>query len=70
LSDIRDFRDKIKKVADLNLDPNLDDSVILNMAPLWELVPWSEPKKYWDDLLKGKYDWSSISKQLREKGII
>lgn len=38
----------------------IDDNVILNLAPLYELVPsWStEPKKYWEALKSGEYDWS------------
>ncbi len=45
-------------------------SVVLNIAPLWELVPWKDAKKYWEELLAGKYEWSSIGKQLREKGLV
>ena len=70
VSELQDFHDKLRRVADLHLKPDLDDGVILNIAPLWELVPWKEPKKYWEDLLKGKYEWSSIGKQLREKGMV
>ena len=40
------------------------------MFPLRELVPWKEAESYWDDLMDGKYEWSSIGKQLREKGIV
>ena len=41
----------------------IDDGVILRMAPLWSVIPiWkSEPKKYWDALAAGKYDWSHIA---------
>lgn len=30
------------------------------MTPLWELIPsWqAEPKKAWEELEAGKYDWS------------
>jgi hypothetical protein len=42
----------------------LTDGVILNIGPLWELVPWNEPKKYWEELQEGKYDWSHIAYQL------
>jgi hypothetical protein len=34
------------------------------------VVPWKEAKKYWDELLKGKYEWSSIGTQLRTKGMV
>ena len=37
----------------------LDDGVILNLAPLRELMPsWKEPDKLWKELEEGKYDWS------------
>ena len=70
VTELYDFRDKLRRAADLNLEPDLNDGVVLNIAPLRELVPWSEAKKYWDELLAGKYEWSSISKQLRSKGVI
>ena len=70
VSEISSFFDKLKQVAALNLEPDLNDGVLLNFAPLWELTPWEEPKKYWDDLLAGKYEWSSISQQLRQRGMI
>ncbi len=40
--------------------PELDDGVILNLAPLHTLMPsWSaEPKKAWAALESGSYDWS------------
>jgi len=70
LSELRDFEDKLRRAADLHLEPDLNDGVILNIAPLWELVPWREAKGYWEELLEGKYGWSSISRQLREKGLV
>ncbi len=70
LSELRDFQDKLRRAANLNLEPDLNDGVVLNIAPLWELVPWSEAKKYWEELISGKYEWSSIGKQLRQKGIV
>jgi hypothetical protein len=55
-------------------------SVVLNIAPLWELVPWKDAKKYWEELLAGKYEWSSKNTLLantsghplanREKGLV
>jgi len=70
LSELRDFHDKLRRAADLHLEPDLNDGVILNIAPLWELVPWNEAKTYWNELLTGKYEWSSISKQLRDKELV
>jgi hypothetical protein len=70
ISELRDFEDKLRRVANLHLEPDLNDGVVLNIAPLWELVPWKEAKKYWEELYDGKYEWSSIGKQLRQKGIV
>ena len=45
-------------------DPNwIDDGMILRMAPLWKVIPiWQkEPKKYWERLENGDYDWSHIA---------
>lgn len=70
ISEVRDFEDKLRRAANLHLEPDLNDGVVLNVAPLWELVPWKEAKEYRDELLDGKYEWSSIGKQLREKGIV
>lgn len=70
ISELRDFEDKLRRAANLHLDPDLNDGVVLNIAPLHELVPWKEAKKYWDELMAGKYEWSSIGKQLREKGLV
>jgi hypothetical protein len=70
LSELRDFEDKLRRAANLHLEPDLDDGVVLNISPLWELVPWKEAKNYWEELLKGKYEWSSIGKQLRQKELV
>ncbi len=70
LSELRDFHDKLRRAADLHLEPDLNDGVILNIAPLWELVPWNEAEAYWEELLTGKYEWSSIGKQLCQKGLV
>jgi len=70
LSDLREFHARLDRAAKYYLTPDLDDGVILNIAPLWELVPWNEAKIHWDELLAGKYAWSSIGRQLREKGLV
>lgn len=70
LSELRDFEEKLRRAANLLLEPDLSDGVILNIAPLHELVPWREAKSCWEELLEGKYEWSSIAKQLRQKGLV
>jgi hypothetical protein len=39
LSELRDFEDKLCRAANLHLDPDLNDGVVLNIAPIRELVP-------------------------------
>ncbi|MCL4532427.1 MAG: BREX-1 system adenine-specific DNA-methyltransferase PglX, partial [Actinobacteria bacterium] len=68
--ELHDFHDRLERAANLHLSPDLDDGVVLNIAPLWELVPWKVAKEYWQELLAGKYEWSSVSKQLRSRGVI
>jgi hypothetical protein len=82
LSELRNFAEKLGRAARLDFgdtekldssvtyNPDLNDGVVLNIAPLYELVPWKEAKTYWDDLMRGKYEWSSMGKQLRAKGLI
>ena len=70
LSELRDFENKLRRAANLHLEPDLNDGVVLNIAPLWELVPWRDAKDHWHELMEGKYEWSSIGKQLREKGLV
>lgn len=70
VSELHDFADKLRRAANLHLVPDLNDGVVLTIAPLFELVPWKEAKECWEDLVEGKYEWSSIDKQMREKGLV
>jgi len=59
--DIREFRRRFEYVInERHFAPHIDDGVLLTMAPLWELIPsWqSEPKKAWEALSRGDYDWA------------
>lgn len=60
LDDIREFARRIDAVLQRGYTPHIDDGVLINMAPLWELLPsWqAEPKKCWQALERGDYDWS------------
>ena len=62
LQEIRDFKSNIMEIIDSGYQTDIDDGVILNMAPLYKVIPWKEPEKYYKELKEGKYQWSSISK--------
>jgi hypothetical protein len=49
-----------RMISRTGYNPHIGDGVLLNMAPLWELVPaWqAEPKKAWESLERGDYDWA------------
>lgn len=70
LQELTEFAQALSRAADLHLHPDLDDGVLLNIAPLWELVPWKEAATTWQELLKGKYPWSSVGQQLNERGMV
>ena len=77
LDEIAEFAQTMERVVREGYEPApdwIDDGVILRLAPLWELIPiwWREPKKYWECLQQGDYDWSHIAmrywpERVREK---
>ena len=61
LDDVREFLKRLNFIIEeRGYVPHLDDGVLLNMAPLSELIPsWQkEPKKAWGALERGDYDWA------------
>ncbi len=64
LEELGRFRDRIRAVADMGHEPDLDDGVLLNIAPLHQVVPWREAEKAWRELVSGKYPWASIAKSI------
>ena len=60
LDDLRAFVERIDAILQRGYTPHIDDGVLINMAPLWELITsWqAEPKKCWEALARGDYDWS------------
>lgn len=74
VEELRAFLDEVKRVAPL-WNPNLDDGVIINFAPLWRLVPqnkaWQkELKSTWDALCDGKYDWAHLAMHLWPERVV
>lgn len=74
LAELRAFRDEVARVAPL-WNPDLNDGVIINFAPLWRLVPqhraWQkECKKVWDKLARGDYDWAHLAMHLWPERVV
>jgi hypothetical protein len=74
VDELRVLLDELKRVAPLG-NPDLDDGIVLVLAPLWRLVPnhksWQkELKARWDDLVAGKYDWAHLAMHLWPERVV
>ena len=74
VEELRTFREEVGRVAPL-WNPDLNDGVIINFAPLWRLVPqhraWQkESKDCWDKLTAGDYDWSHLAMHLWPERVV
>lgn len=74
VEELRAFLDEVKRVAPL-WNPNLDDGVIINFAPLWRVVSqnkaWQkELSSTWDALADGKYDWAHLAMHLWPERVV
>ena len=57
--DLREFLGRIKAHIDAGYQSCIDDGVLLNAAPLHDLLPsWPETRAAWKELEAGKYDWA------------
>jgi len=70
VAEVTDFRDRLDAIARLSLPPDLNDGVVIGIAPLHELVPWTEARKHWEKLVAGEYEWSTMSQRMRERGLV
>ena len=74
VEELRAFRDEVARVTPL-WNPDLNDGVIINFAPLWRLVPqhraWQKDcKSCWDKLVKGDYDWAHLAMHLWPERVV
>ena len=57
------FRAEAERIANLGWEPDLDDGMVLNAAPLADLFPaWKDAAKYRDELRAGKYEWATVAR--------
>jgi hypothetical protein len=74
VEELRTFLEEVKRVAPL-WNPDLDDGVIINFAPLWRLVPHHKPwqkelKTIWNALCAGEYDWAHLAMHLWPERVV
>ena len=65
LSELRQLRQELLRIAALPYSPNLSDGVIINAAPfhtLFRLRSWAkDTEAVWKKLEKGHYDWAHLA---------
>jgi hypothetical protein len=74
VEEVRAFREEVARVAPL-WNPDLNDGVIINFAPLWRLLPQHRPwqkecKDCWDKLAAGDYDWAHLAMHLWPERVV
>lgn len=74
LEELRGMLEEVERVAPL-WNPNLDDGVVINHAPLWRLVShnraWQkECRSAWAKLIAEEYDWSHLAMHLWPERVV
>jgi hypothetical protein len=70
VTDLTQFCERLGGVVQAGYEPNHDDGVLLNFAPLHALTPWAAAAECWQELLAGEYAWSHIGRRLRDQGVV
>jgi hypothetical protein len=74
VAELSSFKEDVARIAPL-WNPDLNDGVIINFAPLWRLVPqnkaWQkECMQVWDKLADGEYDWAHLAMHLWPERVV
>ena len=74
VEELRTLLREVKRAAPL-WNPDLDDGVIINFAPLWRLVPhqkaWQkELRAMWEGLCAGDHAWSHLAMRLWPERVV
>ena len=73
MTEIEGFVEELSRVAPL-WNPDLNDGVIINYAPLWRLIGHTGWRKSvrdcWDTLCAGDYDWSHLAMHLWPERVV
>jgi N-6 DNA Methylase len=66
LDDLQEFAARLGQITQRGYTPHIDDGVLLNAAPLWELLPsWPETQNAWRKIQGGEYDWAQQAMEYR-----
>jgi SAM-dependent methyltransferase len=61
--ELASFRAEAERIANLGWEPDLDDGMVLNAAPLADLFPaWKDAAVYRKELRAGKYEWATVAR--------
>ena len=73
MSEISGFVEELARVAPL-WNPNLNDGVVINYAPLWRMIGHTQWRKNvkdcWDTVVAGDYDWSHLAMHLWPERVV
>lgn len=57
------FNAEAEQIANLGWEPDLNDGMVLNAAPLADLFPgWRDAARYREELRAGKYEWATVAR--------
>ncbi len=70
VAEVTAFGKTLDKIALANLPPDPNDGVLISIAPLHPLAPWSEAARMWEALRSGQYGWSTMVQEMKDRGLL